>query len=365
MDTAAWPHGRVLMFSTDVGGRGGIASVVAGLGTGEFAQRYGVRLITSHRDGHALDKISSFVGALGALASARFRWKTALVHVHTASRASFVRKSILLACARVLGYRTILHLHGGAFEQYATREAGDWLQRWIRHSFERADAVLVLSESWAEFVHRFAPAAQVMVLPNAVAIPMLPDSLARMPLRMLFLGRIEAAKGIDELLEAVRSLAPNFPALRLIIAGDGDRVALLARAKALGIEKHLELPGWMSREQVNQELVRAAIFVLPSYQEGLPMALLEAMANACAVVVTAVGGIPQLVQHEVNGLLVQPKNGATLTLALRRLLEDEALCKRLGLQARATILADYSSAAMMTKLGALYERLSTSAAVRK
>lgn len=353
------------MFSTDVGGRGGIASVVAGLGRGEFAHRYGIRLIASHREGRALDKIGSFIAALVALVGARFSRKSALVHVHTASRASFVRKSVLLACARLLGYRTVLHLHGGAFEQYATREAGFWLRRWIRHSFERADTVLVLSDSWAQFVQRFAPAAQVMVLPNAVLVPALPDIATRIPMRMLFLGRIETAKGVDELLAALQNLVASFPAARLVLAGDGDRAALLTRATALGIAQHLELPGWLSREQVNQELARATIFVLPSYQEGLPMALLEAMAYGCAVVATAVGGIPQLVQQDVNGLLVEPRNGTELTLALRGLLADAGKCERLGQQARAAIVAGYSSASMMAKLGALYERLDAPVADRK
>ncbi len=356
MEGPAWPHGRVLMFSTDAGGRGGIAAVVAGLGAGAFAHHYGIRLIASHRDGTAWGKATRFFAALAALAWARCVGQPRLVHVHTASRASFIRKSILLGLARGLGLRTILHLHGGAFEQYATGEAGPWLQKWIRYSFEKSDAVLVLSGSWEQFVRRFAPAANVMVLSNAVTVPVL-SSDKRVPMRVLFLGRIEQAKGIDDLLLALQSLASDYPSMRLVVGGDGDRVALHQRAIDMGVANMLELPGWLTREQVEQELVRANIFVLPSYQEGLPMALLEAMAYSCAVIATAVGGIPQLVTSGVNGLLIAPGDTDGLAASLRRLLDDQVLCEHMGQQARATIEAGFSSAAMTRQLAGLYDSL--------
>ncbi|MYM25901.1 glycosyltransferase [Duganella sp. FT135W] len=353
---AAWPAGQVLMFSTDASGRGGVAAVVAGLAQAPFAAQHGVELVASHRDGGAWTKLRSFGGALATLLWRCCVARPAIVHVHTASRASFLRKSLLLAVARRFGCRTVLHLHGGGFADY-TEQAGPLLRRWIQHSFSRASAVLVLSDSWAEFVAGMAPAAAVTVLPNAVVLPPPVAPEGRQPGRVLFLGRAETAKGIDDLLVALAALAPSRPQLQLVLGGDGDLERVSARAAELGLKDVLQLRGWLSREQVAQELAQATLLVLPSYREGLPMALLEAMACSCPVVATPVGGIPQLVADGENGLLVAPGDVPALTAALAALLDDADLCARLGARGRATIEAGYSSTAMTATLAGVYARL--------
>jgi glycosyltransferase involved in cell wall biosynthesis len=132
------------------------------------------------------------------------------------------------------------------------------------------------------------------------------------PGRVLFLGRLEAAKGVFELLGAGALLAPRFPALRLVFGGEGDAGALRKRAAELGIGERIELPGWVGPDERDEQLARASVFCLPSHAEGLPMSMLEAMAAGRAVVASSVGGIPETIVDGDNGLLAPPRDEQAL-----------------------------------------------------
>jgi glycosyltransferase involved in cell wall biosynthesis len=276
--------------------------------------------------------------------------------VHAASRASFVRKSIVLLIARLAGCKTIFHLHGGGFRQFATVEAGALMRRWIRHTLEASSVVITLSNGWAGFVRGFAPKARVAVLPNSVPLPS-PSSLQQEPGRILFLGRIEAAKGVFELLAAGARLAPAFPALRLVFGGEGGAEALRRKAAELGIGDRIELLGWVRPTERDEQLARASVFCLPSHAEGLPMAMLEAMAAGTAVVASSVGGIPETIVDGDNGLLAPPRDEEALAKKLAQVLGDETLRARLARNARVTIEQHYSTEVVCGQLSALYREL--------
>ena len=129
---------------------------------------------------------------------------------------------------------------------------------------------------------------------------------------MLFAGRLSPEKGIAELVEATGGLP-------LVVAGDGPLRTLVPGAL-----------GFVPRAELERLYERAAVVVFPSRQEGLPVALLEAMAHGCPVVATRVGGIPQLVEHGGSGLLVPPRDPAALRAAIEALLADPDLGRRLG-----------------------------------
>ena len=188
---------RILMPGTALEGRGGVAALVAVLRTGGLFEQHRVRHVSIHREG-------SLLARLGAAAS-RFRqavgsclWRRpAVVHAHAASHASSARKSLLLWLARCAACQAIVQLQGGGFRQFATVRSSALMRRWIRHTLERSSLVIALSDGRAGFVRGFAPRARVTMGPNAVALP--PTVLHRTePGRALFLGRVEAAKGVAE-----------------------------------------------------------------------------------------------------------------------------------------------------------------------
>jgi glycosyltransferase involved in cell wall biosynthesis len=350
---------RVLMLGTALEGRGGVAAVVSVLRDGGLFERERVRYVPTHAEGAWGGKIARALAGFWHAARICLCQRPAIVHVHSASNASFLRKSLLLLIARSAGCKTIFHLHGGGFREFATADAGPLLRRWIRHTLERSSLVIALSDSWASFLRGFAPRARVAVLPNSVPLPAAVATDAE-PGRVLFLGRIEEAKGVFELVDAVAKLAPRLPKLRLVLGGAGDVDQVRHRAAALGILERIELPGWLDEPARAAELQRASVFCLPSHAEGLPMAMLEAMAAGKAVVVTGVGGIPHAVRDGDNGLLVEPGNVPSLADALGSLLDDDGCRRALGERARATIAQEFEAGAVIERIAAVYHELERS-----
>jgi glycogen(starch) synthase len=212
----------------------------------------------------------------------------------------------------------VLTLHGsgtaGRFEDLqvlakAPRLAGALLRR--------ARVVIGVSEQLTDAA-RHAGARDPRWIPNGVEIPAGAGKETDPP-EVLYIGRLSAEKGIRTLVDATRGL-------NLVVAGDGQLRSLVP--DALGFVPH---------EEVQRLLARAAVVVLPSHREGLPMVLLEAMAHARAVVATPVGGIPSLVEDGVTGLLVPPGDPRALREAIERLLADPDLRRRFGEAARAKV----------------------------
>lgn len=348
---------RVLMIGTALSGKGGIAAVVSVLSDAGLFEREGVRYLATHAEGARTAKARVALVGFWRTALACLAERPAIVHAHAASHASFLRKSLLLLIARRCGARTVFHLHGGGFRHFATSESGPLARWWIRHTLESSSVVIALSDSWADFLAGFAPRAVLRVVPNPVDPAGLASSAAEEPGRILFLGRADASKGVYDLLAAVAALAPRFPAIRLAVGGDGDLARLRRRAEQLGIGQRLEVLGWIGERDKADQLARAAVFCLPSHAEGLPMAMLEAMAAGKAVLVSRVGGMPEAVADGANGLLVPPHDPPALQAALARLLSDPALRARLGACARASVAERYASAAALATLAGLYRDL--------
>jgi glycosyltransferase involved in cell wall biosynthesis len=347
------------MLGTALDGRGGVATVVSMLREGGLFEREAVRYVATHTEGGRGAKARAAAwGMLRTLGICLFR-RPQVVHVHAASNASFLRKSMLLAVARGAGCRTVFHLHGACFDRYAQEQASPLVRRWIRHTLLSTSRVIALSPHWADFLQRYAPGARVIVIPNSVPLPPA-SSVAVEPGRILFLGQIEPRKGIYELLEALAALAPRHPHAVLAIGGQGEVDEVRRRAAALGIADRVQLLGWLTGADKQAELARAAIFCLPSHAEGLPMAMLEAMAAGKAVVVTGVGGIPHAVRDGDNGLLVDPGNVPSLADALGSLLDNDARRRELGERARATIAQEFEAGAVIERIAAVYHELERS-----
>lgn len=349
------------MVGTSPTGKGGIASVVAVMLKAGFLKQHDAIYIASHTNAGALQKALCFLRVFAEVFRLCLGNRPSLVHVHSSAQGSFIRKSLILALARSFGCKTIFHLHAGYFKQYV--EKSGRLRHWlILRTLQKSDKVIALSESWASFLRDFAPGIDVAVIPNSVQLPSLSDPTLIEPYRILFLGDIVAQKGVFELLEAVSQLHAAFPDIQLALGGKGDDALVSAQAEKLGITQNVKLLGWVEAEQKQQELARAAIFALPSYVEGLPMSMLEAMAAGKAVIVTPVGGIPEVIADGHNGLLIPIQDAQSLAFALKKLFENPPLLTQLGMNARETVAKRYSSEIVLSALSAIYKELGVDAA---
>jgi glycosyltransferase involved in cell wall biosynthesis len=176
---------------------------------------------------------------------------------------------------------------------------------------------------------------------------------------VLFLGRLEAGKGIYDLLEAIAALRADSAAqlsdIRLVCAGEGDRAGVARYAQQLGIADAVKFTGWVGPSGKRALLEHAAVFALPSYDEALPMTVLEAMSAGVPVVVPPVGGLPEVVADGVSGYLVAPGDTAGLKRVLGKLLLDRQLGARIGAAGRETVRLRYAPERVLPELESLYE----------
>lgn len=260
-----------------------------------------------------------------------------VLHVHFSLRGSVVRKSVPLFVARIRGIPTIIHCHSSHFFTWFDG-LPTLLRRAVRAAL-RADYVVLLGES-----HMVASSARLgfevskaRLLYNPVVMPRAaPSPRTRRPLSVASLGRLGANKGSYDLVRAIGLLPNDIRAnLRVTLAGDGEVEQVREFVRANALDDTIDVAGWVGPADRDRLLAESVIFVLPSYSEGLPMALLEAMANGVVPVTTPVGAIPEVVTDGVNGVLVKPGNPGQLAAALQNLLVDAELRDRLAAAAYA------------------------------
>jgi glycosyltransferase involved in cell wall biosynthesis len=345
---------RIIMLGAQPETRGSIAAVVEGYRAHGVFQRWPVEHVAMHATGGVLERSRETLKALGRFAAALGRERRAAVHAHTGA-SWFWHDSAFLALAFAARRPVILQLHGGGFE--AMFDAAGAPARALFHAaLGRAASVVVPSDLLGGWVRRLHRHALVRCIPSPVSRPQLRRSGPRQNV-VLFLGKLEAAKGVFDLLEAVAAVRRAIPDVRLVCAGEGDRGAVARYADRLGILEAVKFTGWVGPSGKRALLESAAVFALPCYGAGLPIGLLEAMSAGIPVIASPVGGIPEVVADGVSGLLVAPGDTATLARHLRTLLADRALSARIGAAARESIRRRHSPERTIAQLEDLYASL--------
>lgn len=262
-----------------------------------------------------------------------------------------------LQAGRELGVPVVVSVQGGD---------GHWVGSCCAHHeaamrivLEGADALLIGSRSFAtEVTDRLGtPPERWTIVPGGVDTRRFtPASMHRNgPPVLLYHGRVDARKGALDLVEAVATLVAERP-VRLLMSGIGpDRDAVATRITELGLDRAVELLGYVAYDEVPHVYRRGDIFVSPTYAEGFSNTILEAMASGLPVVSTRAVGVIDCIRDGENGLLVEPGHVPALTRALRRLLDDPALRRRLAEVALREVRARYSWPAVAAQIVAVYE----------
>jgi len=314
---------------------GGITEVIRRV-TRALRERsdYRLKWVAMHRSGTALQKIrAALAGSLEVLLTMP---RYDIVHIHSAAYVSFFRKSFVFWNARLWNKPVIWHLHTPNNDFCDFFGAPGLFGRYGRWVLRKSDRVVVLSESWRPLAAQYIDDSKMRVIHNPIPEvgPEAPPATTDGPVRVLYLAHLIQRKGYPNLIRAFAGVFRTTPECRLVFAGSGETREALELCKELGIEGAVEFLGWIGEAERSEQLRKARIFVLPSYQEGLPMGVLEAMAFGLAVITTPVGGIGDVVFDQENGILVTPGDVGELESALLELVQDQAKCQRLGAKAR-------------------------------
>ena len=345
----------VVMLGPSPHARGGMASVIATLLAHGYAHDGRCRFIATQVDGGVARKAARAGAALAQFVGLLAMGQVALLHVHVASGVSFWRKAAFIGAARAFRCPVLFHLHGGEFRHFIDQRLSGRRQRAALALIGSAAAAFALTEESAHWLRTRCQLERVEVFPNPVATG---GALPRAPGRnVVFIGRLEEKKGVFDLLHAFAQVAAANGAARLVLAGEGQRGAVEALASELGILARLSLPGWVDDAHKAQLLATAAVFVLPSHHEQMPMSLLEAMAAGTPVVASDAGAISCIVQHERCGFVIPAKDIGALAASILRILEDNVLAdsfSRCGLE---RVTSEYKVETVLVRLRRRYEEL--------
>ena len=352
MAPLAYP--RLVMLGPAAGTRGTVASIVEAYRASGLFKRWPVEYLATHGGGSPAERARLALQAAGRFAALLARDRKILLHLHTAPDDGFWRDMAYMAAAVAARCPVVLHIHGGGVERLidGAEFAAPAL---LRYLLEHAACVTVSSHRMAAALHSVSPAVRATFLPTPVSMGPTHDG-PRANL-ILFLGGLRAEKGIFDLLDALPHVRAAVPDVRLVCAGEGDRSRVARYAENRGVADAVKVIGWVGPSGKRALLETAAVCVLPSYAEGMPLALLEAMAAGVPVVASPVGGIPEVVVDGATGFLAAPGDSATLARLLSKLLLDRALGARVGAAGRETVRARFAAEQAVAKLEALYAQL--------
>jgi glycosyltransferase involved in cell wall biosynthesis len=284
--------------------------------------------------------------------------KPDVVHINTAlNQLSIMRDFALVKAAKTAKRPILIHVHGGKF--LAQNFEKKWLEKIAERMLRSADAILVLSDLEKNIIEKRWKNLNVKVLENAVSI-----ETARIKKRdsnektMIFLGRLHESKGLNEIVEACRILKnENFQfRFKAFGAGDLQDFFTLEMTKILGEKFHFG--GVIAGAEKQKQLAESDIFVLPSrYGEGLPMALLEAMAAQCIVIVSEMASIGAVVKDGENGFTIEPRNVSQLVEKLKKILDGEIDEENTRKNARKTIEEKFDLREYIKKLEIIYAEI--------
>lgn len=324
------------------------------------------RVGSAGRGENALGVLARLLTSPFLLAAAIARAGAEIVHVNTSlNRRAYWRDLMYVLAAKLGGARVVYQVHGGAVRalQGPNRLVSALMRRVLRATLQWPNVVVVLSRCELEDISQLVPHQNVILLPNAIDCrPFLDQrrvpSDPHAPLRLVYIGRLVGTKGLFEIVQGLALARRLGVAAQLVVAGDGPDEARLRQAvQELGIAEHVSFARPAFGERKAKLLGEAEIFVLPSYHEGLPYALLEGMAAGLVPIVTRVGAIPDVVVEGVHGVFVPSRDAESIAQAIAALAADRARLARMSAACRERVASSYSIERLAADFGALYAGL--------
>jgi glycosyltransferase involved in cell wall biosynthesis len=356
---------RVIVVGPSPDLMGGIATVVGQMLRIDYADRYETELFpitfAPGDQERPASRVARHVRHVRRLRSHVRDTQAAIIHIHTCSGFSFYRSAFDLLAMAGTGCKTVLHVHGAAFDEFwgQSSHPARSLIRWV---LNRADRVIALSRGWRDRLRMMAPRARVMVVENAVEAPPAVRTVdASGPRRFVLLAKMDAWKGIDDLLDACALMASDDCPFQVSLAGPpgsaGDETTLRQKTAQRGLEQVVQYVGPVQGRAKWALLQSSHVYISASHHEGMPISILEALACGLPVIATSVGAVPEIISHGQEGLFVPPRSPQKLAEAMTAVARNEGLWRSMSQSARALAADRFSLLRFCDDLVSLYDEL--------
>ena len=343
---------KVLMIGPSRSANGGISAVVNEYYKAGLDDKCELEYYASTATGNIFVKIDYFTKAILHMKKAISR--NDVIHIHMSKNGSFFRKYFFAKEAKKQNKKIVIHIHSSQFLQFY-RSSNLKIKKMIHKTFDNADKVFVLSEYWKEMFKELINENKMVVLANGIVCQ---EHLNKRydNQNILFLGKICELKGIFDLLKAISITVNKHKNVHLYIGGVGEIDTCKNICRKFNIEKNVSFCGWVSGEKKDKLLKNCSIFVLPSYTEGMPVSLIEAMSYGCSCIVTDVGAIPEI-HNESNSIMVKPGDVEELSNSICMLLEDNKVKENIGEAAFGYVSERYDENKIVEQLCQIYASL--------
>lgn len=319
---------------------GGITAMVREIMQAEPAETFDFRQIASQADQYSKSgKIMLAVISFCRFLIQLLWWRPQMVFIHVGGNASMYRKAPFIIGSRLFGRRVLTHFHAGDFNYYFHHQSrpGQWL---IMQSLGMSHCLIACSQELQQILRKYLPEARIVVVPNSVDTAIFtqePNAADKLhgdeSVSLLFVGAMGKLKGELDLLTALERVIPQVPQLRIMLLGHGSE-SVRELCEEMGIGSVIEQCGPVPMDERMDYFRRADMFVLPTYAEGMPVCVIEAMAAGLPIISTPVGGIPELITDGCEGWLVDPGNISALAEKITRLAMNKAERQSMGQAAR-------------------------------
>lgn len=292
---------KICMVIPDPMVKGGIAAVVNGYRGSRLEKDYRIIYVESYTDGGKIKKLLKGIAGYFHFAKVLLMDKPELVHIHSSFGPSFYRKIPFIYMASWAGLPVINHIHGSEFAKFYTN-AGAGKQKLVKKVWGKCTRFIVLSSEWKKVFSVVIPEEKMTVVENySILAPVVNRENKE---SILFLGAINRMKGCYDIVEVIAEVRKRIPDVKMVMCGDGEVRRVKEKARACGVLDCFEFPGWVRGEEKDRILRNANVFFLPSYSEGMPMSVLDAMGYGLPIIASKVGGIPKIVRE--NGSMCAP-----------------------------------------------------------
>ncbi len=331
-----------------------MATVINNYLGSKLSAQYRIKFIPTHIEANLFSKFLFFSGSVLKTLICLLDPEYKILHLHAAKHGSLIRKSAFIFLAKLFGRKTIIHTHGADFfEVY--KSYGTPMKKFVRFVFGSADAVINASQKRKNEYSPLFDAGKIHVIHNFIYLPELKEKTKNQQVKIISLGRLGKRKGTFDLISAVEKI--KHLDFMLELGGDGEIDLCHHLIKEKNLVEKIKIRGWVAGAEREEMLETGDVFVLPSYLEDMPMAILEAMAYEMPVVSTNIAGIPEMVEDGKSGFLIEPGDACTLAKKLSLLIENESLRREFGKRSRRLVKEEFSDEVILKKVSALYEKL--------